>query len=83
MSNTRYNEEMRLQTVKQVLKGDKSAAKIAKELGINQNTVSRWVQEYRKHCLGDTTVFLLPLTKRRVKRQNLFCHFRADRSTMA
>ena len=39
---------MRLQTVKLVLKGDKSAAKFAKELGINQNTVSRWVREYRK-----------------------------------
>ncbi len=35
-------------TVKLVLKCDKSAAKIAKDLGINQNTVSRWVQEYRK-----------------------------------
>ncbi len=48
MSYTHYNEEMRLQTIKLVLKGDKSAAKIAKDLGINQNTVSRWVKEYRK-----------------------------------
>ena len=143
MSYTHYNEEMRLQTIKLVLKGDKSAAKIAKDLGINQNTVSRWVKEYRKQnnlptyeeerrirkvsveelaaknkelerklkqkekgdhkaemrsykhtskrafsqedvlCLGDTTMFLLSLTKRREKRRNLFCHFRADRSTMA
>lgn len=125
MSYTHYNEEMRLQTIKLVLKGDKSAAKIAWDLGINQNTVSRWVKEYRKqnnlptyeeerrirkvsveelaaknkelerklkqkekgdhkaemrsykhtskrafsqedvHCLGDTTVFLLPVVTAR------------------
>lgn len=134
---------MRLQTIKLVLKGDKSAAKIAKDLGINQNTVSRWVKEYRKqndlptyeeerrirkvsveelaaknkelerklkqkekgdhkaemrgykHAskrafsqedvrgFGNTTMFLLPLTMRRVKCQCLHWHFRADRSTMA
>ena len=39
---------MRLQTVKLVLKGEKSATKIAKDIGVNPNTICRWVQEYRK-----------------------------------
>jgi transposase len=48
MSRVHYNDEMRLQTVKLVLKGEKSATKIAKDIGVNPNTICRWVQEYRK-----------------------------------
>lgn len=74
MSRVHYNEEMKLQTVKIVLKGEKStsrearplqaclqkgmaeaqdflqksATKIAKDIGVTANTVCRWVQDYRK-----------------------------------
>ncbi|SHL60200.1 MULTISPECIES: transposase [unclassified Fibrobacter] len=48
MSRVHYNEEMKLQTVKLVLKGEKSATKLAKEIGVTANTVCRWVQDYRK-----------------------------------
>ena len=47
MSRVHYNDEMRLQTVKLVLKGEKSATKIAKDIGVNPNTICRWVQERR------------------------------------
>lgn len=46
MGKVKYNEEMKLQTVKYVLDGGKSATKVAKELGIDTNTVCRWVREY-------------------------------------
>ena len=39
---------MKEQTVKYVLEGNKSATKVAKELGIDTNTVCRWVREYRE-----------------------------------
>ena len=48
MSRVHYNEEMKLQTVKIVLKGEKSATKIAKDIGVTANTVCRWVQDYRR-----------------------------------
>lgn len=48
MGKVKYNEEMKLQTVKYVLDGGKSATKVAKELGIDTNTVCRWAREYRE-----------------------------------
>ena len=48
MGKVKYSEEMKLQTVKYVLEGGKSATKISKELGIDTNTVCRWVREYRE-----------------------------------
>ena len=48
MGKVKYSEEMKLQTVKYVLEGGKSATKVSKELGIDTNTVCRWVREYRE-----------------------------------
>ena len=48
MGKIKYSEEMKLQTVKYVLEGGKSATKVSKELGIDTNTVCRWVREYRE-----------------------------------
>ena len=48
MGKVKYSEEMKLKTVKYVLEGGKSATKISKELGIDTNTVCRWVREYRE-----------------------------------
>ena len=52
MGKVKYSEEMKLQTVKYVLEGGRSATKVAKEPGIDVNTVCRWVKDYReKHNL--------------------------------
>ncbi|MBR6921539.1 MAG: IS3 family transposase [Clostridia bacterium] len=48
MGKVKYSPEMKEQTVKYVLEGNKSATKVAKELGIDTNTVCRWVREYRE-----------------------------------
>ena len=48
MGKVKYSEEITLQTIKYVLEGDKSATMVAKELGIDTNTVCRWVREYRE-----------------------------------
>lgn len=46
MGKVKYSSEMKEQTVKYVLEGGKSASKTAEELGIDKNTVCRWVREY-------------------------------------
>jgi len=48
VSNRKYSQEMIDQTVKLVLKGEKSANKIAQDLGITPNTICRWVKAYKK-----------------------------------
>lgn len=43
---------MKKRTARHVIKNDKSATRMAEELGIDINTVCRWVREYRrKHGL--------------------------------
>lgn len=54
MGKVKYSPEMKEQTVKYVLEGNKSATKVAKELGIDTNTVCRWVREYREAHLMPT-----------------------------
>lgn len=48
--NEKYTPEMREQTAAAayILESGKSATKTAKEMGIDVNTVCRWVQDYRK-----------------------------------
>lgn len=51
-NNSKYSQEMREQTAAYILESGKSAASIAEELGIDTNTVCRWVRDYRrKHKL--------------------------------
>jgi len=45
MAKVNYNSETREQVIKLVLKGEKSANQVAKELGIGPNTVGRWVAD--------------------------------------
>jgi len=47
-NNSKYSEEMREQTVKYILEKNKSATQMAEELGIDTNTVCRWVRDYRR-----------------------------------
>ena len=47
-NNSKYTEEMRERTVQHILGSGKSATSVAEELGIDTNTVCRWVREYRR-----------------------------------
>ena len=47
-NNSKYSEEMREKTVKFILDSGKSATSVAEELGIDTNTVCRWVRDYRR-----------------------------------
>ena len=47
-NNSKYSEEMREQTAKIIIIEGKSATRTAKELGIDKNTVCRWVRDYRR-----------------------------------
>jgi len=46
--NTKYSAEIREQTAEFILSSGKSATSVAEEMGIDVNTVCRWVREYRR-----------------------------------
>ena len=47
-NNSKYTEELREQTAKFILETGKSATSVAEEMGIDTNTVCRWVRDYRR-----------------------------------
>ena len=47
-NNSKYTEEMREETAKFILETGKSATSVAEEMGIDTNTVCRWVRDYRR-----------------------------------
>jgi len=47
-NNSKYSEEMRERTSKFIIESGKSATSVAEELGIEINTVCRWVRDYRR-----------------------------------
>ena len=42
-----YTQEFRLSAVQLALRGDKRVTEVAKELGINANTLHTWISQYR------------------------------------
>lgn len=51
-NNSKYSQEMRERTAKHILESGKSATSTAGEMGIDTNTICRWVRDYRrKHNL--------------------------------
>ena len=51
-NNSKYTDEIREQTARYILENGKSATSVAEEMGIDTNTVCRWVRDYRrKHNL--------------------------------
>lgn len=51
-NNSKYTSEMREQTAKFIIETGRSATSMAEEMGIDINTVCRWVRDYRrKHKL--------------------------------
>ena len=47
-NRTKYSEEMRHDTAKYIIDSGKSATSVAEEMGIDTNTVCRWVRDYRR-----------------------------------
>jgi transposase len=47
-NNSKYTADMREQTAKMIIETGKSATSFAEEIGIDTNTVCRWVREYRR-----------------------------------
>ncbi len=47
-NNSKYTPEIREQTAKYILENGKSATSVAEEMGIDTNTVCKWVREYRR-----------------------------------
>ena len=47
-NNSKYTPEIREQTAKYILENRKSATSVAEEMGIDTNTVCKWVREYRR-----------------------------------
>ena len=47
-NNSKYSEEMRERTARHILETGVSATSMAEELGIDTNTVCRWVRDYRR-----------------------------------
>ncbi len=47
-NNSKYSDEMRERTVRHILESGKSATSVAEEMGIDTNTVCRWVRDYRR-----------------------------------
>lgn len=47
-NNSKYSQQMREDTAKFIIENNKSATSVAEELGIDVNTVCRWVREYRR-----------------------------------
>lgn len=47
-NNSKYSAEMRKRTAKHILETGRSATGMAEELGIDTNTVCKWVRDYRR-----------------------------------
>ena len=48
-NRSKYTQEFREQTAQFILENGKSATSAAEEMGIDINTVCRWVREYRRN----------------------------------
>jgi Transposase and inactivated derivatives len=47
-NNSRYSAEVREEAAKLIINTGKSASSFAEEMGIDVNTVCRWVRDYRR-----------------------------------
>ena len=47
-NNSKYTQEIREKTARYILENKKSATSVAEEMGIDTNTVCRWVRDYRR-----------------------------------
>ena len=50
-NNSKYTQEIREKTARYILENKKSATSVAEEMGIDTNTVCRWVRDYRRNFI--------------------------------
>jgi len=53
-TNKRYTKEFKIDAVKLTLSSDKSTAEIARDLGINSNSLYNWITKYRGQVLENS-----------------------------
>ena len=51
----RYTTEFRQSAVKLAVESDQPISQIAKELGVNENTLHTWISKYHKPAVAATT----------------------------
>ena len=47
-NNNKYSQEIREKTAKFIMESGKSATSVGEKMGIDKNTVYRWVRDYRR-----------------------------------
>ena len=47
-NNSKYTDEIRERTARHIIESGKSATSVSEEMGIDTNTVCRWVRDYRR-----------------------------------
>jgi Transposase. len=47
-NNSKYSAEIREQTAKLIIESGRSATSVGEEMGIDKNTVCKWVRDYRR-----------------------------------
>lgn len=47
-NNSKYSEEFRERTCRHILETGKSATRVGEEIGVDKNTICRWVRNYRR-----------------------------------
>lgn len=43
----KYSKEFKLETIELIVEGGKSQAQVSRDLGVNEQVISRWMREYR------------------------------------
>ena len=51
MSNKKYTKEYKLEAVRLALSGENSQAQVARDLGLNEQTLYNWISRYRGEIL--------------------------------
>mgnify|MGYP003125552868 CR=1 FL=1 len=52
MSNRKYTKQFKLDAVQLAISSEQSTATIARDLGINPNSLYAWINQYRSELLG-------------------------------
>ncbi len=46
--NSKYTNEFRERTIKYIVDSNKAATSVGEELGVDKNTICRWMRDYRR-----------------------------------
>jgi transposase len=76
----KFSPEFRDEAVKMVVGGNRSAAQVARELGINPGTLANWVNSYRKaHPVNEEPITVSERARlRELERENRELRMQAE-----